>query len=68
MGGKEFVAEEVEVVEIAGLANRNDLYQFMRAYLCLPAPSRPNTFIKFTLADAFKPPMTNSPSPLKPRA
>ncbi len=26
VGGKEVVAEEVEVVEIASLANRNDLY------------------------------------------
>ena len=68
MGGTEVVAEEVEVVEVASLANRNDLYQFMRTYLCLPAPPRLNTFIKFRLADASKPPLTNLPSPLKPRA
>ncbi len=68
MGGTEVVAEEVEVVEVASLANRNDLYQFMRAYPCLPAPPRPNTIIKFSLADASKPPLTNSPSPLKPGA
>ncbi len=66
MGGTEVVEEEVEVVEVASLANRNDLYQFMRAYPCLPAPSRPNIIIKFGLADASKPPLTNSPSPLKP--
>ncbi len=68
MGGMEVVAEEVEVVEVASLANRNDLYQFIRAYPCLPAPPRPNTIIKFRLADASKPPLTNSPSPLKPTA
>ena len=60
--------EEVEVVEVASLANKNDLYQFMRAYPCLSAPSKPNTSIKFRLADASKPPLTNSPSPLKPSA
>ena len=68
VGGKAVVAEKVEVVEVASLANRIDLYQFMHAYPCLPAPPRPNTIIKFRLADAFKPPLTNSPSPLKPRA
>ncbi len=68
MGGTEVVAEEVEIVEVTSLANRNDLYQFIRAYPCLPAPLGPNTFIKFRLADAFKPPLTNSPSPLKPKA
>ncbi len=67
MGGKEVVAKEVEVVEVASLANRNDLYQFMLAYPCLPAPSRPNTFIKFRLADASNPPLTNSTLPVKPR-
>ncbi len=68
VGGTEIVAEEVKVVEVASLAYRNDLYQFMRAYPCLPAPSRPNKIIKFRLVDASKPPLTNSPSPLKPRA
>ncbi len=68
MGGTEVVEEEVEVVEVASLANRNNVYQFMRAYPCFPAPPRPNTFIKFRLADASKPPLINSPSPLKPRA
>lgn len=66
--GTGVVVEEVEVVEVASLANKNNLYQFMRAYPCLPAPSRPNTSIKFRLADASKPPLTNSPSPLKPSA
>ena len=62
------VVEEVEVFEVASLANENDLYQFMRAYLCLPAPPRPNTSIKFRLPDASKLPLTNFPSPLKPSA
>ncbi len=68
VGGTEVVAEEVEVVEVASLANRNNLYQFMHAYPCFSAPPRPNTIIKFRLADASKPPLTNSPSPLKPKA
>ena len=68
MRGTEVVAKEVEVVKVARLANRNDLYQFMRAYLCFLAPSRPNKIIKFKLADASKPPLTISPSLLKPRA
>ena len=54
--GTGVVVEEVEVVEVASLANKNNLYQFMRAYPCLPALSRPNTSIKFRLADASKPP------------
>ncbi len=36
--------------------------------LCLPAHPRPNISIKFRLTDASKPPLTNSPSPLKPSA
>ncbi len=68
VGGTEIVAEEVEVVEVASLGNRNDLHRFMRAYPCPPAPPRANTIIKFRLADASKPPLTNSPSPLKPKA
>ncbi len=64
----EVVEEEVEVVEVACLANENNLYQFMYAYPCLPAPPRPNTSVKFRLVDASKPPLTNSPSPLKPSA
>ncbi len=68
MGGIEVVAKEVEIVQVAGFAKRNDFYKFMRAYPCLPAPPRPNTIIKFRLADAPKLPLTNSPSRLKPRA
>ena len=68
MGGTEVVAEEVKVVEVASLANRNGLYQFMRAYPCLPALARLNKIIKFRLANASKSPLTNSPPPLKPRA
>ena len=66
--GIKVVVEEVEIVEVASLANKNDLYQLMRAYLCLLTPPRPNTSIKFSLANASKPPLTNSPSPLKPSA
>ncbi len=68
VGGTEVVEEEVEVVEVVSLANRNDLYQFMHAYPYLPAPPRPNTIIKYRPADASKPLLNNSPSPLKPRA
>ncbi len=39
----------------------------MRAYPCLPAPTRPNTIIKLRIVDAFKPLLTNLPSLLKPR-
>ena len=62
------VVEEVEVVEVASLANKNDLYQIMHAYPCFSAPFRPNISIKFRLADAFMPPLTNPPSPLTPSA
>ncbi len=68
MGGTEVVEEEVKVVEVASLANRNDLYQFIHAYPCFSAPLRPNTIIKFRLADASKPLLTNLPSPMKPKA
>ncbi len=68
VGGTEIVAEEVEVVEVASLANGNNLYQFMRPYPCLSAPPRPNTIIKFRIADASKLTLSNSPSPLKSRA
>lgn len=60
--------ESVEKVEVASLANEDSLHQFIRAFPCLPAPTRPNTSVKFRLADAFKLPLTNSPSPLKPSA
>ena len=40
----------------------------MHAYPCLPAPPRPNSIIKFRLTNASKSSLTNSPSPLKPRA
>ncbi len=62
------VVEQVEIVEIVSLANRNVLCQFTHAYPCLPAPPRPNTRIKYQLADAFKPPLMNIPSRLKPTA
>ncbi len=68
VGGMEVVGEELKVVEVASLANRNNLYPFIRAYPCLLAPPRQNTIIKFRLADISKPSLTNLPSPLKPRA
>ena len=40
----------------------------MRAYLCFPTPPRPTTSINFRPTDASKPPLTNSPSSLKPIA
>ena len=60
------VKEEVEIVEVASLANKNNLYQSIPAFSCLSATSRPNTSIKFWLVDASKTPLINSPSPLKP--
>ena len=56
----------MDVVEVASLANKNSLHQLIYAFPCLSAPPRPNTVIKFRLPDAFKPPLTNSPSPLRP--
>lgn len=60
------IAEEVKFVEVASLANKNNFYQFIRNFPCLPTPSRFNIFIKFRLANAFKPLLINSPSLLKP--
>ncbi len=60
--------ELVDVVKVASLANKNSLYQFICAFLCFFAPPRPNTAIRFRLADASKPPLTNSSSLLKPSA
>ena len=60
--------ELVDVVEVASLANKNSLHQFICAFLCLSAPPWPNTAIRFRLADASKPPLTNSSSPWKPSA
>ena len=62
----EVVVEEVKIVEVSSLiSNRNNLYQFMRAFLCLHASPKPNTLIKFRLADVSKPPLASSLSPLK---
>lgn len=58
----------VEIEEIASPANKNSLHQFTYIFLCLPVPSRPNTFVKFTLADVSKPLLANSFSPLQPSA
>ena len=50
------VVEEVEIFEVASLANKNNLYQFMHIYLYFFAPLGFNTFIKFRFAYASKPP------------
>lgn len=52
----------------SNIANRNFLHQFIRTFLCLPTSPKPNTLVKFRLADAFKPLLTNSLSPLVPSA
>ena len=63
------IVEKVKAVKVSSLAsNGNNAYQFMHAFLCLPAPPRPNTLIKFRFADVSKPPFASSPSPLKPSA
>ncbi len=58
----------MNVVEIASLANKNSIHQFICAFLCRFAPPRPNTAIRFRLADASKPPLTNFPSLLRSSA
>lgn len=59
------MAKSVKIVEVASLANRNIFYQFMYIFFCLFAFSRPNTSIKFRLANGSKTPLTNLPLPLK---
>ncbi len=60
--------KQVEIVEIASLANENVFCQFTHTYLCFPAFPRTNTHIKFRLADATKPSLMNTPSSLKSTA
>lgn len=61
--------EKVEIVEISSLASdKNNPYQFMHTFLCHPTPFRPNTLIKFRLANIFKPLLTTSSSPLRSSA
>ena len=58
--------EEVKVVEVSNLAsNRNNPYQFMRAFLFLAISPKPNILIKFGLADVSKPPFASLASSLK---
>ncbi len=60
-----------EIVHIASSIAMNDdfsLLKFMNAFLCLLSPPRPNTTNRFQLVDASRPPLQNSPSPLKPTA
>lgn len=59
MGGIEVEVEEIEIVKIASLANKNNFYQFIYNFPCLSAPPRSNIFIKFRLADTSKPPLIN---------
>lgn len=65
VGSIRLTVEQIKIVEVASLANRNILYQFICTYPCFFTSSRPNIFIKFRLADIFKLSLTNSPSPLK---
>lgn len=53
------IMEEVEVIEITSLVNRNSLYSFMRNFLYLLIPLRPNRFIKFRFVNVFKPLLIN---------
>lgn len=46
-----------------GLPAKTLLSQFKDSFLCLPAPERPNTLVKFPLHDIFAPKLVNSPSP-----
>lgn len=66
--GTDVTVKTVGIVEIATLADRNTLCQFMSTYPCLPAPPRHNTHIKFRLADVSQASLTNFLSPLKPSA
>lgn len=68
-GGTSNAGELVKVVEVASLANGNSLHQFtIRTFPCFLAPARPNTSVRFRLANASKPPLIKSPSPLIPTA
>ncbi len=66
--GTETTKKVVDVVEIASLANKNSLHQFICVFSYLSAPPRPNIAIRFRLADASKLLLTNSPSPLRSSA
>ncbi len=59
-----------QTVYVASIANDDDLslQKFMKAFLCLPAPPRPNTSTRFRLVDASQPPLKNSLSPMKAAA
>ncbi len=57
-----------DIIEVASFANKNSLHQFIYVFPCLSAPPRPNTAIRFRLADASKSLLTNSPSMLRPSA
>lgn len=59
----------VEIVNVAIANETKSVHQFINAFPCLPAPSRPNTTTtRFRLADASQAPLKESPSPLKPTA
>ena len=59
--GIKVTIKRVKIVEIASLANRNILCQFMCAYWYLPALFRPNIYIKFRFANGFKAILINFP-------
>ena len=61
--------DDGEIVHIASSIVINDnlsLIKFVNAFLCLPAPLRPNTSNCFQLVDISQPPFQNSLSLLKP--
>ena len=66
--GTRTTKELVDVAEVASFANKNALHQFICAFPYLYAPLKPNTAIRFRLADASKLLLTNFPSPLRPSA
>lgn len=58
----------VHIATFIAFTDDLSLPKFMNAFLCLPAPPRPNTTNRFKLVDASRTTLCNSPSPLKPSA
>lgn len=54
--------------EFVSTSDNSSLQKFISFYPCLPAPSRPNTFPCFQVANASNPPLQNSPSTFRPSA
>lgn len=60
------IEAQVEILEVASyIAKKNNLYEFICIFPCLPVPPKPNTSIRFRLANVSKLPLTNSPLSLK---